>query len=199
MTAAAEALRGTATDAPPLQGISHLAFSVADLPAATDFWIRVMAFELTIEGPGFCFLVHRGVRLGLGLADHEGTVEGRFDEHHVGLDHVALAVSDLSTLEAWARRLQDCGVPHSPIVASDARWTAAPRTPAFRFGAGRLPGGALRDERRDRGRLRAQRAGGRRRPDPLLTPSPPAGQSLAPDPGITCAAPSPDRAAAAAR
>lgn len=120
MTAAAEALRGTATDAPPLQGISHLAFSVADLPAATDFWIRVMAFELTIEGPGFCFLVHRGVRLGLGLADHEGTVEGRFDEHHVGLDHVALAVSDLSTLEAWARRLQDCGVPHSPIVASDA-------------------------------------------------------------------------------
>jgi glyoxylase I family protein len=120
VTAATEAPRHQATDAPTLQGVSHLAFSVADLPAATDFWTRVMGFELTIEGPGFRFLVHYGIRLGLGLADHDGTVEGRFDEHRVGLDHVALAVSDLSTLETWARWLEDCGVSYSPIVASDA-------------------------------------------------------------------------------
>ena len=120
MTATTEVPGLTATDAPTLQGVSHLAFSVADLPAATDFWTRVMAFELAMEGPGFCFLVHQGIRLGLGLADHDGTVEGRFDEHRVGLDHVALAVSDLCTLRTWAQWLQDCGVPHSPIAATDA-------------------------------------------------------------------------------
>lgn len=108
------------TAAPALLGISHLGLSVADLPAATDFWSGVMGFTVLTREPGLSFLLRVDVRMALGLTDHGTTVAGAFDEHHVGLDHLALAVPDLPALEAWARWLDECGVPHSPVAPSDA-------------------------------------------------------------------------------
>ena len=45
---------------------------------------------------------------------------GGFDERLVGLDHLALAVPNVPGLDAWARWLDEHGVPHSGVVASDA-------------------------------------------------------------------------------
>jgi catechol 2,3-dioxygenase-like lactoylglutathione lyase family enzyme len=106
--------------APALQGLSHLGCSVRDVPAATRFWTEVFSFRAVIEEPGFAFLVRVDVGLAIGLGDHGGTVEGSFDEHRVGLDHVALAVPDVPSLHAWVARLEEYGVPHSGVVASDA-------------------------------------------------------------------------------
>jgi len=104
---------------PALRGVSHVALSVPDVAAAAEFWTTVLGFEAMGGGPGFCFLLLRTARVAVVVADHGGTVRGAFDEHHPGLDHVALAVSDLETLRAWERWLADRRVPYTPIIASD--------------------------------------------------------------------------------
>ena len=104
---------------PALQGVSHLGLSVPDLAAATDFWTKVMGFEVVAEGADFRLTLHRGARVAVAVGTHDGTVRGGFDHRRPGLDHAALAVSDLETLQAWERWLDACGVPYTPITASD--------------------------------------------------------------------------------
>jgi catechol 2,3-dioxygenase-like lactoylglutathione lyase family enzyme len=105
---------------PQLLGLSHLGLSVRDVPAAMRFWTGVFGFRAVIDEPGFCFLVRADIGVALGLSDHAGAVGGEFDELRVGLDHLALAVADVRTLHAWSGRLDEYGVPHSPVEASDA-------------------------------------------------------------------------------
>jgi catechol 2,3-dioxygenase-like lactoylglutathione lyase family enzyme len=105
---------------PALRGVSHVALSVPDVAAATDFWTTVLGFEAMGGGSGYCLLLHRTARVAVAVAHHGGTVRGAFDEHHPGLDHLALAVSDLETLRAWERWLADRRVPYTPITASDS-------------------------------------------------------------------------------
>ena len=107
---------------PNLLGVSHLAFSVPDMAAAARFWVEVFGFEPLPSGPELHFLVHREARLAVVVTDHGGTVDAGFDEHHTGLDHLALAVPDPDALEQWRRRLDRHGVPHSGVVATDAGW-----------------------------------------------------------------------------
>lgn len=105
---------------PSLQGLSHLGFSVHDVPAAVRFWTDVFGFRAVVDEAEYSFLIRVDIRLGIGLTDHAGTVTGGFDERRVGLDHLALAVPDVPSLQAWARWLDTRGVPHSGVVASDA-------------------------------------------------------------------------------
>jgi glyoxylase I family protein len=104
---------------PSLQGLSHLGLSVTDLPAATRFWVEVLGFDVIVESPTFCLLLHRQARVALGISNHDTTVTGRFSETNVGLGHVALAVSDIEALAKWGRRLDELGIPHSEITTSD--------------------------------------------------------------------------------
>ena len=106
--------------APALHGLSHLGFSVHDVPAAVHFWVEVFGFRAVVEEPGFAFLIRVDVGLAIGVGDHDGAVAGGFDERRVGLDHLALAVPNVPGLDAWARWLDEHGVPHSGVVASDA-------------------------------------------------------------------------------
>ena len=106
--------------APALHGLSHLGFSVHDVPAAVQFWVEVFGFRAVVEEPGFAFLIRVDVGLAIGVGDHDGAVAGGFDERRVGLDHLALAVPNVPGLDAWARWLDEHGVPHSGVVASDA-------------------------------------------------------------------------------
>ena len=105
---------------PTILGLSHVALSVPDRAAAQHFWVDVLGFELIDEEPGFCFVFDRGAGLAIALTDHDQTVSGPFDEHHAGLDHLAYAVPDVESLLSWEQRLAGMGVPHSPIVETDA-------------------------------------------------------------------------------
>jgi len=105
---------------PTILGLSHVALSVPDRDAAQGFWVDVLGFELIDEEPGFCFVFDRGAGLAITLTDHDQTVSGPFDEHHAGLDHLAYAVPDVESLLSWKQRLAGMGVPHSPIVETDA-------------------------------------------------------------------------------
>ena len=105
---------------PGILGLSHMALSVRDRDAAMRFWVDVMGFDIFVEEPSYCFLIDRAAGLAVIVADHDGTVAGTFDEHNVGLDHLAYAVPDVEALLAWQQRLAALGVPHSPIAETDA-------------------------------------------------------------------------------
>lgn len=104
---------------PSLQGLSHLGLSVIDLPAATRFWVDVLGFDVIVESPTFCLLLHRQARVALGISNHDATVTGTFSETNVGLGHVALAVSNVEALAEWGQRLDEIGIPHSEITTSE--------------------------------------------------------------------------------
>ena len=74
-------------------------------------------------------MFHREARIAVVLTDHDGTVQDRFDEHHPGLDHLALAVADLDDLERWRATLDEHGVPHSGLIESDGGWHLNLRAP----------------------------------------------------------------------
>jgi catechol 2,3-dioxygenase-like lactoylglutathione lyase family enzyme len=104
---------------PPMLGISHVSLSVADVGAAAWFWTTVMGFETFVEDPRYRFFVHRGAHLAVLVSDHEHTVTGPFHELRVGLDHLAFAVADVESLQAWEQRLIALGVPNSGVTETD--------------------------------------------------------------------------------
>jgi catechol 2,3-dioxygenase-like lactoylglutathione lyase family enzyme len=112
-----------------LLGVSHLGFSVPDVTEAARFWVEVLGFEPRNDDPEFRLVFHRGARLAVVLTDHGGTVRDTFDERHTGLDHLALAVADVDTLEQFRAELDERGVPHSGLVASDGGWHLNLRAP----------------------------------------------------------------------
>jgi catechol 2,3-dioxygenase-like lactoylglutathione lyase family enzyme len=123
MTSATQADSRTASapDAGPgILGISHLGITVRDIPAAQRFWTSVMGFVTLFDGDELCMIFEPSSKLAIGISNQQGQVAGSFDERSVGLDHLALAVADIATLQRWERRLAELDVPHSAITASDA-------------------------------------------------------------------------------
>ena len=111
---------GNKTAAPALLGLSHLGLTVTDIPAAQKFWTEVMGFATLIDGPELCMIFDPASKLAIGFTNQQGQAAGGFDERRVGLDHLALAVIDLVTLQQWESRFTELGVPHSAITSSDA-------------------------------------------------------------------------------
>ncbi|MFC4786090.1 VOC family protein [Nocardioides sp. MAHUQ-72] len=104
---------------PKLDGISHVSLTVADMDRAAWFWTEVMGCEQVMRESDFCLCLHRGAGLAVSFKDHDGSVSGTFDETRVGLDHLALAVTDRSELERWADHLRAHDVPFSDIAETD--------------------------------------------------------------------------------
>lgn len=104
--------------APRIEGFGHIDLTVTDGERSARWWTEVLGFRLVIEveDPGFRVwgMLHpSGVYVG--LMTHAQGVNGRFDEHVVGLDHLALNVRDRSTLDEWGKHLDLLGVEHSGI------------------------------------------------------------------------------------
>lgn len=55
-----------------------------------------------------------------GLSQHRHGSLDAFDETRAGLDHLAFTVADRGELDAWAARLADAAVVHSPITAANS-------------------------------------------------------------------------------
>jgi glyoxylase I family protein len=113
-----------------IRGIHHFGLTVRDLEASASWYVEVLGFRRDggYESPDRTrrkvFLRHDGFPARLGLTHHDdggggGGVEGPFDERHVGLDHLAFAVSDRAELDTWVTRLDAAGVIHSPIARAN--------------------------------------------------------------------------------
>jgi catechol 2,3-dioxygenase-like lactoylglutathione lyase family enzyme len=87
---------------PPRLGLRHLALVVADLPAAEQFWIGVMGYEVEWR-PDSDNVYLRGGRDNLAL--HHGPAR-RPNDGSSQLDHLGIAVSQPADVDAWAAHLR---------------------------------------------------------------------------------------------
>jgi catechol 2,3-dioxygenase-like lactoylglutathione lyase family enzyme len=92
---------------PPSLGLRHVALRVRDLPAAEDFFVRVLGYEVGWRpDPGDVYLR----RAGDDVALHR--VEGPPGHGPDGpgmLDHLGIFVARADDVDAWERHLDACG------------------------------------------------------------------------------------------
>jgi glyoxylase I family protein len=107
-----------------IEAFSHVTLTVSDVEASAAWYARALGMDRgpNMVGPGWQrTLMHAGPGVVIGLQAHERTSQGdRFDETRVGLDHLSIACKDRAEIEAWLRKLDDGGVPHSTISAEPA-------------------------------------------------------------------------------
>jgi catechol 2,3-dioxygenase-like lactoylglutathione lyase family enzyme len=100
--------------------LHHIAFSVTDIDASTDWYTRLFDLTLVAEvedpAPMKVFMTPGGQAIDL-RQDPEAAA-APFDQRCIGLDHVGFVCGDRAELDAWLTRLDDHGVEHSGIVPS---------------------------------------------------------------------------------
>lgn len=88
-----------------------MALTVSDIDRSKEFYETTLGLQVFDSTETYCsFLTGSEMLTALILTTHEATTAERFSELRPGLDHVSLAASDVTTLEAWQRRLTEHGV-----------------------------------------------------------------------------------------
>jgi glyoxylase I family protein len=104
-----------------LTGIAHIALTVRDLATSIPWYRDVLELPVLAEffedGQTRRKAILGNDTIRLGLVQHSAASDGAFDETRVGLDHLAFAVP-YGTIERWAARLDQLGIPYSPIAPS---------------------------------------------------------------------------------
>jgi glyoxylase I family protein len=104
---------------PGTEGVSHTALTVTNLDASVAWYTRIFeAMILWQEDQGdHKFVLLIAPPLAIGLHTHAATPAGdAFDERRVGLDHISFQVENRDALEAWAKRLDELDIAHSPVT-----------------------------------------------------------------------------------
>ena len=96
-------------------GLSHLGLRVTDLARAKRFYVDTLGCQLVRERDGAVFVNVSGMLIALLGADAHSPSNDHFDPFRVGLDHLALAVEDTSTLEDMQRELDAAGVRNNGV------------------------------------------------------------------------------------
>lgn len=109
---------------PVLRGIFAVKLPVRDLARSQEWYERVFGFELEMEFPDDDGVV-RGVAGRLpGVAGTAFALRESPDHARgiAGFNLVNLAVDDKASVEAWAARLDDLGIEHSPVIDATVGW-----------------------------------------------------------------------------
>lgn len=105
---------------PVVKGLTHVSLSVTDLDVSLPFYRDLLGLPVlvdTFDGSAFAgreAMVLAG-RIALCLQCHHDNIGSRFDPLRTGLDHLALGVSSLEDLHAFATHLDAHGVEHSRV------------------------------------------------------------------------------------
>ena len=107
-----------------LAGIHHVKFPVSDLATSLAWYRRVFGFEVEAEFPDDDGVV-RGVAgrvpglgdIGLALRENPDAAAG-----FAGFDPVCFGIADQAAAQAWATRLDELGVDHSPVMKASIGW-----------------------------------------------------------------------------
>lgn len=105
---------GGAGPSAPVTGLSHVQLNVTDPAASAAWYSAALGLEPYAADPeiGYVALRHRGAGLVVVL-----TRRPEPGPPAAGvLDHLAFAVPDGESLEAWARHLTDVGIDHPGVV-----------------------------------------------------------------------------------
>ncbi len=109
-----------------IDDIHHLGLTVRDVDTSAAWYANVLGFSRSgaYAAPDGTrrkiFLRHEGLRVRLGLTQHQGAPSDAFDETRTGLDHLAFAVSSREELDGWARRFAEAGVEFSPVAPANS-------------------------------------------------------------------------------
>ena len=96
-------------------GLSHLGLRVTNLARAKRFYIDTLGCQLVREIEGAVLVNVYGILIGLYGANSYFSSHDHFDPFRVGLDHLALAVEDASTLENLKLDLDAAEVPNHGV------------------------------------------------------------------------------------
>ncbi len=99
------------TIASPVTGFSHVQLQVGDLARSRAWYETVLGMEAFVELPDTVALKHRPSRLVVVLSPASA-----LDQSASPLDHLAFAVPDGPTLEAWADELTRQGIDHPGVI-----------------------------------------------------------------------------------
>jgi catechol-2,3-dioxygenase len=96
----------------PMTGFSHVQLLVGDVPASERWYATVLGMErlTAADDDSYVALRHRPSRVVVVLTAGAGSPDGGT------LDHLAFAVPDGPTLEAWAEELTARGITHPGVV-----------------------------------------------------------------------------------
>ena len=101
-----------------LQGIAHVALTVTDLARSTEWYGRVLGWEMVFEGEGEGVRFRVGRIAGpalLGLRQYETPAATDFDPTRLGMDHLAFDGGTPAGLQEWERRFDELGVSYDPV------------------------------------------------------------------------------------
>src|SRR5215469_7777550 len=101
-----------------VNGWSHLGLRVTNLARAKRFYVDILGCQLVREIDGAVLVNVYGTLMALYGADSNSSSHDHFDPFRVGLDHLALAIEDASTLEKLKQDLDAAGV-HNNGVEED--------------------------------------------------------------------------------
>ncbi|MET0666865.1 MAG: VOC family protein [Acidimicrobiales bacterium] len=95
----------------PMTGFSHIQLLVRDVPTSERWYTTVLGLErlTAADDDSYVALRHRPSRVVIVLTVGESDGDG-------ALDHLAFAVPDGPTLEAWAAELTGLGIDHPGVV-----------------------------------------------------------------------------------
>ena len=96
-------------------GLSHLGLRVTNLARAKRFYVDTLGCQLVREIDGAVLINMYGTLIALDGADSNTPLKDHFDPFRVGLDHLALAVEDTSTLEKMQQDLDAAGVRNNGV------------------------------------------------------------------------------------
>lgn len=107
---------------PRFERVMYVGLSVTDARRSADWYREVLGFETERENFGSAawpsdwdevLLQHPHSDVRIGLLRHPSNGGEPFSEFRTGLDHLELEVATMQELDAWRRRLDEAGVPHS--------------------------------------------------------------------------------------
>ena len=97
------------------KGLSHLGLRITDLARAKHFYVDTLGGQLVREKEGAVLVNMYGTLIALYESDSPSSRWDRFDPFRVGLDHLALALEDASTLDDLRRDLDAAGVRNNGV------------------------------------------------------------------------------------
>ncbi len=115
-------------DGAPITGLSHVQLLVSDVRASARWYGVVLGLVLFAEDPdiGYVALQHRAARLVVVLT--QGARSGDRSADGV-LDHLAFAVPDGDSLDAWAEHLTEAGIDHAGVILENGHPSLQLRDP----------------------------------------------------------------------
>src|ERR1700722_15517630 len=99
--------------------LTHFALTVSDLDRSVAWYATLFDAAPFFVGDESAFRFAVWLEPVFGLHEHHPASErGKetFDEHRIGLDHIAFGCADRSELEGWLGRLEELGIEHGEIV-----------------------------------------------------------------------------------